>query len=228
VRSPTDPFHPPNVVIHEGRRARDRGGQLFGEDRSSRQTGGDGARTMTGIAGGERDAGFLDGQSSISKVRRTGWFPTMTASGSSTDLTVTSNKTGMSAGVQRAHHQDLRLRLAACRGPTGPDHLEGPHQLGRRNRSTTDRRHHTQTHHMTTATALHDDIDAGGRRVRSQPLPRHGDGHDRQTIGSVDQDRRPSGQRQTLAASRRSPPGRGLGFCGEPGQTGWVSFRPRT
>jgi len=52
---------------------------------------------MTGIAGGERDAGFLDGQSSISKVRRTGWFPTMTASGSSTDLTVTSNKTGMSA-----------------------------------------------------------------------------------------------------------------------------------
>ena len=35
-------------------------------------------------------------------------------------------------------------------------------------------------------------------------------------------------QRQTLAAPRRSPPGRGLGFCGEPGQTGWVSFRPRT
>ena len=50
---------------------------------------------MTGIAGGERGAGFSDGQSLISKVRRTGWFPAMTASGSSTDLTVTSNKTGI-------------------------------------------------------------------------------------------------------------------------------------
>jgi len=183
---------------------------------------------MTGIAGGERDAGFLDGQSSISKVRRTGWFPTMTASGSSTDLTVTSNKTGMSAAFSVLTTKTFDFVSLPAEDPRDRTTSKDRTQLGRRNRSTTDRRHHTQTHHMTTATALHDDIDAGGRRVRSQPLPRHGDGHDRQTIGSVDQDRRPSGQRQTLAASRRSPPGPGLGFCGEPGQTGWVSFRPRT